>query len=75
MKVIKNDGNTQDILQDTNDHVTVLNWNKSYLVHKYYYRSQSTSEGEKGLGELLSISKPLLTEIDEQSEQRWATLW
>jgi len=25
IKVIKNDGNTQDILQNTNDHVTVLN--------------------------------------------------
>jgi hypothetical protein len=68
MEVIKNDGNTQDILQNTNDHVTVLNWSKTYLVHKYYNRSQSTSEGEKGLGELLSISKPLLTEIDGQSE-------
>lgn len=64
----KNDGNHRIASSlEWYNHFTVLYFSKTYLIHKYYNRSQSTSKREKGLGELLSISEPLLTEIDGQS--------
>ena len=55
-------GNITGVLQNIKSHLSFFSLSKTYLVHKDNNRGKSTSKREKCLGELLSISKPLLTD-------------